>query len=223
MKSITIPLAVLFCLPLLAGCGSDDSGTAGDRGSNTEVQRTAGAPGETEGRDQPGQILPSSGDRERPVLEEDLARAGVAVLVPTKGHEAAGTVRFQPADGGVRIDTEMANLPEGRHAYHVHLYGDCTADDGTSAGTHFNFRGPSRNPPEDIDRITGDLGEVVADAQGNASHSAVVEHASLTGPKSIIGRSVVVHASGNDPEQPPIGAAGPRLACGVIGIAEPNQ
>lgn len=184
---------LLACLLLAAGCGPDQGGRQGSPGDESETSR----------------------------LDEDVARAAIAVLHGTEGNEVSGTVRFTPANGGVRVNAQVSNLSEGRHGYHVHLYGDCSADDGTSAGTHFNFLGSSENPPADIDRITGNLGDLVADARGEASHEALVENAALTGAKSIIGRSVIVHASGNDPEQPPIGAAGARVACGVIGIAKP--
>ena len=79
------------------------------------------------------------------------------------------------------------------------------------------------NPPQDIDRITGNLGNLDADDNGDASDQGTLEHASLTGAKSIIGRGVIIHSKPNDPSQPPIGAAGSRQACGVIGIAEPSD
>jgi len=149
--------------------------------------------------------------------------AAVAVLHPTKGHDVRGVVRFEPGELGLRVHSEVSGLePNGTHAYHVHLWGDCSAPDGTSAGTHFNFEGSSQDPPEDIQRITGNLGDLRANTDGRADHSTTVEAATLTGPKGVVGRSVVVHARANDPDQPPIGAAGPRLACGVIGIAEPD-
>lgn len=144
-----------------------------------------------------------------------------AVLHPTQGSEARGVVTFrEEPDGSLRVESHVSGLEPGPHAYHVHLYGDCSAPDGTSAGTHFNFVGSSVNPPEDIDRITGNLGELQAGEDGEARHTARVEKARLDGPKSIIGRSVVVHARGNDPDSPPIGAAGARVACGVVGIAK---
>lgn len=144
----------------------------------------------------------------------------IALLHPTQGNEARGTVTFSAADQGVKVEARVSGLTPGKHAYHVHLLGDCSAPDGTSAGTHFNFSGSSKNPPADIQRITGNLGELQAGENGRATATATIEDAHLQGPFSIIGRSVVVHAQANDPQSPPIGAAGARVACGVIGITE---
>lgn len=150
-------------------------------------------------------------------------RAAIAVLHPTRGNDVRGIVRFQPTPRGMRVVSHVSGLGPGPHAYHVHVWGDCSAPDGTSAGTHFNFLGSSQDPPEDIGRITGNLGELEADADGNAHHEALVEEAALRGPKTILARAVIVHARGNDPEQPPIGAAGARLACGVVGVDEAEE
>lgn len=149
----------------------------------------------------------------------------VAVLHPVGGSDVHGVVGFEalaepPApEQGLRVRARVAGLPGTRHAFHVHLLGDCSGESGKRAGTHFNFQGPSRDPAPDIDRITGDLGDLEADPNGVASHDGEVADARLYGPFSILGRAVIVHASPNDPDEPPIGAAGPRLACGVIGIA----
>lgn len=146
----------------------------------------------------------------------------IAVLHPTQGSQAHGVVRFEARDGpGLRVVAQLEGLEEGPHGSHVHLLGDCSAPDGTSAGTHFNFRGSSKSPPADIGRITGNLGDIVAGSDGKGRLEAELPNASLQGPFSILGRSVIVHARANDPSQPPIGAAGSRRACGVIGIDEP--
>lgn len=155
-------------------------------------------------------------------LAEDVPRKAVAILHPTEGNDVAGTVVFTPISEGLQVAADVSGLTPGEHGYHIHLYGDCTAPDGTSAGTHFNLDGSSLNPPADIDRITGDLGNLEAGDDGKAVHEAVLENAELAGAKSIIGRAVIVHEKPNDPGQPPIGAAGSRQACGVIGIANPS-
>lgn len=144
----------------------------------------------------------------------------VAMMHPTQGHEVRGVVHFEAGEHGLAVRAELEGLPGPAHGAHVHLLGDCSAPDGTSAGTHFNFLGSSKSPPADIDRITGDLGNVEAGPDGRGTLEATLGEASLQGPFSILGRAVVVHAKPNDPTQPPIGAAGARLACGVIGIDE---
>ncbi|MEQ8663885.1 MAG: superoxide dismutase family protein [Gammaproteobacteria bacterium] len=169
---------------------------------------------------------PEPDARDRPRLDpgdpyaEPVAHA-VAVLHPSAGHATRGVVRLRHTTAGVAVTTRVSGLaPGSRHAYHVHLFGDCSAADAGSAGTHFNFRGRSRRPPETVTRITGNLGDLAADASGVASASAMIAHARLNGPGNVIGRAIVVHARPNDPAQPPIGAAGARIACGTIGIAD---
>lgn len=152
--------------------------------------------------------------------QPEPATAAVAVLHPTAGSSVRGLVRFEERDGGLAVTADASGLPPGEHAFHIHLYGDCSGPEAKTAGTHFNLHGPSENPPPDIDRITGDLGELVADASGNAHAEAFLPAASLHGRYSILARSVVVHEKGNDPTQPPIGAAGGRLGCGVIGLSQ---
>lgn len=156
-----------------------------------------------------------------PAAAQEPPAFAVAELHPTEGSDARGVVRFRAVRGGARVTAEAEGLAPGTHAYHVHLFGDCTARDGTSAGPHFDYYGSSEHPPADIDRITGALGELEAGDDGRARHEAVVEGATLYGPKSILGRSVVLHERGNDPASPPDGAAGARVACGTIGIAPP--
>lgn len=145
----------------------------------------------------------------------------VAVLHPTKDNTAAGVVRFEETPEGLKVTTEMKGLTkEGKHAHHIHLYGDCSGEDGKTAGTHFNFKESAKNPPKDIKRITGDLGDLQADAEGNAKAEVVIKDASLHGKFSILGRAIIVHEKGNDHNHPPIGATGGRLSCGVIGLTE---
>jgi len=155
---------------------------------------------------------------------EDTPKAAVAVLDGTQGNaDAHAVIHFTPETGGLAYSTQASGLTPGKHGYHIHLYGDCSATDGTSAGTHFNLKGSSLNPPKDIDRITGDLGDLDVGADGTANDSGMIKGAKLTGKKSLIGRGVIIHEKPNDPSQPPIGAAGSREACGVIGVAEPEK
>lgn len=216
------PLLTAFAVAVaaaLAGCGN---GQNAEQARRQAEQAIAKAQAQVEQAKARAERKIQEVMDERGYLDEDVPKRAVAVLHPTEGNDVAGTVTFTPADEGLRVTAQVSGLAPGGHGYHIHLYGDCSAADGTSAGTHFNLEGSSLNPPEDIDRITGDLGNLQAGDDGTARHQAVIENASLIGAKSIIGRAVIVHAKASDPSQPPIGAAGARQACGVIGIAKPE-
>jgi Cu-Zn family superoxide dismutase len=74
--------------------------------------------------------------------------------------------------------------------------------------------------PTDVQRHVGDLGNIVADEQGNAHYDWTDTKLSFNGEDSIIGRGVIVHAGEDDLKSQPTGNAGARVACGVIGVAE---
>ncbi len=156
---------------------------------------------------------PSAQEQETKAAEAaEGPRRAIAVLEPTEGNNVTGTITFEESPSGVRVQASVNGLPGVEHAYHVHVYGDCSSADGTSAGPHFRFS------PADTG-ITGNLGELQGQ-RGSAQEATTLDKATLSGERSIIGRSVVVHRKGNDPSAPPDGAAGARLACGVIGLDE---
>ena len=143
----------------------------------------------------------------------------VAVMMPTAGNTVSGSVIFAKTEKGMRIIAEVSNLTPGPHGFHIHEYGDCRSADGSSAGSHFN-PGKTAHGAHDADpRHVGDLGNIVADESGIGKLDIVVAGPSLTGPNSIIGRSIIVHADPDDMKTQPTGGAGARLACGVIGVA----
>jgi Cu-Zn family superoxide dismutase len=65
------------------------------------------------------------------------------------------------------------------------------------------------------------MGNIETDSSGKAQYDAVDSHMNLNGPNSIIGRAVIVHAGEDDLKSQPSGDAGPRVACGVIGVSKP--
>ena len=151
--------------------------------------------------------------------EGDVVRA-VAVLHPTQGSSASGEVRFLEVNGGVRVTGEVRGLTPGKHGFHIHELGDCSAPDGTSAGGHYNPMGKPHGGPDSVERHVGDLGNITADMSGKASYDRIDRYLSLNGPYSIIGRAVIIHAGEDDLVSQPTGNAGARVACGVIGIAK---
>lgn len=144
----------------------------------------------------------------------------VAVLHPTKGNTASGVVRFTKTGAGVKVVGHFEGLSPGLHAFHIHEFGDCSAADGTSAGSHYNPAGMPHGGPDAERRHVGDLGNITAGENGVADYERVDAHLAFDGPHSIIGRSLIVHEKADDFTTQPTGAAGGRVACGVIGVAK---
>lgn len=160
------------------------------------------------------------------IPEEETGREiteAVAVLHPTIGNQVHGTVTFTEVENGIKIVADVKGLLPGKHGFHIHEYGDCTAPDGTSAGGHFNPENMPHGAPTDVKRHVGDLGNLEADEEGMAHYERVDEYVAFSGPHSIIGLAVIVHRDEDDFTTQPTGAAGPRVACGVIGIANPDK
>jgi superoxide dismutase, Cu-Zn family len=145
----------------------------------------------------------------------------IAVLHPTAGNRVTGTVTFTEVADGVQVHAEIAGLTPGKHGFHVHEFGDCTAPDLSSAGGHFNPTNKPHAAPDATERHVGDMGNVEADASGKAKLDYVDHEISLANDqRSAIGRSVVVHAKADDLKSQPAGDSGARIACGVIGWAK---
>ncbi|XP_037079785.1 superoxide dismutase [Cu-Zn]-like isoform X1 [Pollicipes pollicipes] len=153
-----------------------------------------------------------------------MAAKAVCVL---RGDVVSGVVYFdQPgSDQPVKVTGEIKGLTAGQHGFHVHEFGDNT-NGCTSAGPHYNPYGKTHGGPADEVRHVGDLGNVTAGADGVAKVDMSDKLISLSGPLSIIGRTLVCHADlddlgkGGHELSSTTGNAGARVACGVIGIAK---
>ncbi|XP_035998950.1 superoxide dismutase [Cu-Zn] [Fundulus heteroclitus] len=149
-----------------------------------------------------------------------------AVCVLKGAGDTTGTVYFEQENDSapVKVTGEISGLTPGEHGFHVHAFGDNT-NGCISAGPHYNPFGKNHGGPTDEERHVGDLGNVTAEnnvAKINISDSLL----KLSGPNSIIGRTMVIHekvddlGKGGNEESLKTGNAGARLACGVIGITQ---
>lgn len=144
-----------------------------------------------------------------------------AHLTPTAGHQTQGQVRFAQVKAGVRVKATLSGLSPGKHGFHVHEKGDCSDPEAKSAGGHFNPGGHDHGAPGAHEHHAGDIGNVEADAEGEASVDTVLKGVQLSGPKGLIGRGLIVHAGEDDLSSQPTGNAGARVACAVIEAAAP--
>jgi Cu-Zn family superoxide dismutase len=142
---------------------------------------------------------------------------GVAILDPTQGNTAAGTVRFEQRGDDVQVTAQVSGLkPNQAHGFHAHEKGDCSSGDGMSTGGHFNPLGKPHGA-QDGEHHAGDFPALQADASGRATASFVLHGVSLgSGPTDLLGRGLIVHAAPDDYTTQPTGNSGARIACGVI-------
>jgi Cu-Zn family superoxide dismutase len=149
---------------------------------------------------------------------QDASKA-TAKLEPKSGSKVTGTITFTKSGDDVEVTGDVENLSPGKHGFHVHDKGDCSAPDAASAGPHFNPTHQHHGGPDTAEHHTGDLGNIEADSSGKA-HIQWKGKLSLTGTDSIIGKSVVVHEKADDLKTDPAGNSGARIACGVIEAAK---
>ena len=146
--------------------------------------------------------------------------SAISVLVAGGNSGVTGTVTFTQTAEGVRVEADVQGLTPGAHGFHVHEKGDLSKPDLTSAGGHFNPGGHRHAARDAAERHAGDLGNLEAGTDGHATASFVDRELQLSGPHSIIGRSVIVHAKADDLKSQPSSDAGARVAGGVIGIVD---
>ena len=145
-----------------------------------------------------------------------------AVVDALDGSGVSGLVTLREADDAVHVRVRLTGLAPGEHGFHIHEGESCGPDStgtpGGAAGGHLNpllspHGAPTAAP---ADRHAGDLGNITADAEGTAAGVVVDSVLTLSGPTSAIGHALVVHGGADDLESQPSGAAGARVACGVV-------
>ncbi len=139
-----------------------------------------------------------------------------ATLAARSGSMVAGTVSFTEVSDGLKIRATITGLKPGAHGFHIHEAGDCSAPDASSAKGHFNPTTKAHGHYAEAAHHGGDIPNLMANAQGEATFGFTATGLALSGPNSVIGRSVVVHADPDDYKSQPAGNSGPRIACGVI-------
>lgn len=133
------------------------------------------------------------------------------------------TITQQGPNGPVKLTGKVMGLTVGNHGFHVHEKGDLK-EGCKSTGAHFNPESNVHGAPEDTIRHVGDLGNIKANAEGEAVIDITDKVISLTGPNSILGRAIVIHSQeddlgkGNSPLSNSTGNAGDRWACGIIAV-----
>lgn len=158
---------------------------------------------------------------EEMTMEEEEVESVKLMMEPKSDSDVQGEVTFTEENGEVKMMASFTGLSEGEHAIHIHEKADCSADDGTSTGGHWN---PTNEPHGKWGASEGyhkgDIGNFMADADGNGmvEFSTAEWCIGCDDPnKNIVGKAVIVHQGTDDFTSQPSGAAGARVSCtGII-------
>ncbi|SDH23966.1 superoxide dismutase family protein [Winogradskyella thalassocola] len=141
-------------------------------------------------------------------------------LSPKSGSNVEGTINFNEVNGVVSMVGTVTGLEEGEHAIHIHEKADCSADDGTSSGGHWNPTGQPHGAWGDAAGYhKGDIGNLTANANGRATITKTTDEWCIgcgDDTKDILGKAIIVHIGVDDLKTQPTGAAGARIGCAGI-------
>ncbi|ADQ82246.1 superoxide dismutase family protein [Riemerella anatipestifer] len=127
-----------------------------------------------------------------------------------------GTATFTQKAKTVTLNIDVHNLTPGKHAIHIHEFGDCSAKDGSSAGGHWNPTGHHHGKWETEHFHRGDIGNLNADKNGHATLTFSTDKWCLgckDETKNLYNKSIIIHAGEDDYRTQPTGNAGGRVGC----------
>jgi len=146
----------------------------------------------------------------------DSARAELK----TAAGEARASAVLTEAKDGVNVEATATGMAPGTYAIHLHEKGACDAPGFTTAGAHWNPMMKAHGFDAPGGAHAGDLPNLDIGADGRGKISYLVKSASIMGGTSPVmdadGTAVVIHAKPDDYRSQPSGAAGDRIACGVV-------
>ena len=126
-----------------------------------------------------------------------------------------GQVLLTETPHGTLLHAHLRDLPPGEHGFHVHAVGTCIPP-FTSAGGHLDPTG-AEHGLADAGRHAGDMPNLHVPATGALEQE--IHNAALTLDDALFdadGSAIVIHAGADDYRTNPAGAAGRRIACGVV-------
>ena len=164
--------------------------------------------------------------------ERARQQAGVLPIAPAKQANAmigssndsgvTGMAVFTQNGDQITLTAEIQGASPGLHAIHIHAYGDCSAPDGTSAGGHWNPTGVAHGKWGEGEFHLGDIGNITVgeDGTGRITLTTDLWEIGTGSDVDVVGKGIIVHAGADDFISQPSGAAGARIGCGVIVLAE---
>lgn len=130
--------------------------------------------------------------------------------------QSIGTVALEETPHGTLLDIRLEGMAAGVHAIHIHEVGTCEPP-FASAGGHLNPRGAKHGFRTVKGPHLGDLPNLHVPESGTL-HVEYFHPWLIFGDEffDADGAAMIIHQGADDYRTDPAGAAGPRIACGVI-------
>lgn len=159
-----------------------------------------------------------------PEMNESDQQIGVAEIVGhadliSKDGQKIGTASLAKEASWLEIELDLTGLEPGTHALHLHTTGLCEVPEFKSAGGHLNPADKTHGKLSDGGAHLGDLPNIEVPDHGKLALTVPVGEdadADLAAIFDADGTALMIHAGADDYKSDPAGAAGPRIACGVV-------
>lgn len=143
----------------------------------------------------------------------------VRVDMMNREGQHVGGLRVWQTHDGVRIVGTL-DIQKGVHAFHIHEHGVCELPEFASAGSHFNPFNKEHGLENPKGPHAGDLPNIdVRSPPFRVNVRAPLVTLKESRINSLLkegGTAIVIHEQPDDHVTDPAGAAGGRIACGVI-------
>ena len=152
------------------------------------------------------------------------SKQATATIGSASGSDVTGSAVFKQSGDSIALNVEIQNAAPGVHAVHIHEKGDCSSPDGKSAGGHWNPTDVPHGEWGEGEFHLGDIGNMTVGEDGTGKIELTADQWEMgTGSiRDIVGKGIIVHAGADDFTSQPSGAAGARIGCGAIVLAEPK-
>lgn len=133
-----------------------------------------------------------------------------------------GSITFSDSKDGLLIQTQLFNLPQGPHGFHIHENPSCEPDikegkpnAALKAGAHLDPHQTGQHSHPTGKGHLGDLPLLNVAQDQTAKETLLAPRLTVNAIKN---RAIMIHAgSDNYADSPqPLGGGGARIACGVI-------
>ena len=147
-----------------------------------------------------------------------MIKAAIHHISSTGVGEKIGYVTMFDSDEGLVLQTDVHDLPPGKHGFHIHEFGNIEPKDGKAAGMagqHYDpektkkHLGPYRNGHK------GDLPFITVNKRGVSREKLVAPRLTL---EEVKGLALIIHSGGDNYSDKPVvnGGGKSRIAGGII-------